>query len=67
MKISPINLLRFLFNSSFRTNFIAGEGYIQFIGSLIYEKGEECLISLNTSKNNGVVYFAKGMAIKTLL
>ncbi len=36
-------------------------------GTLLYEKNEQCLVSVSTSKNNGVLYFAKKMTIAELL
>jgi hypothetical protein len=49
-----------------KSNFIANDGHLQFIGTLLYEKGEKSLISLNTSKVNGVMYFSKGMLLKEM-
>lgn len=40
---------------------------MQFVGTLLYEKGEERIVSLQTSKNNGVMYFAKNMSIKSMI
>lgn len=67
IKITSINLLRLHSNTHFKGNFVACEGHFQFMGNVHYQKEEESVVSIQTSKNNGVLYFGKKMSIKSML
>lgn len=67
MKVTNIALLRLYFNSALKSSFIASEGYMRLIGLLLYEKDEECLIAVSTTKNNGVMYFSKNMSFESII
>jgi hypothetical protein len=61
MNIHSIDLIRFYFNSPLKSTFISQDGFLKFTGALLHEKGAECIISVAISKNNGVMYFCKGL------
>lgn len=66
MFIKDIDLIRFYLNCPLRSAFVAHGGYLKLTGNVLYEKNGKYLISMGVVKNNGFMYFGKGIELKEI-
>ncbi len=64
LKVSSINLLRLILNTPLKTNFVAGDGCIHLMASILYVQKDGLIASAPIAKHSGILYLAKGITFK---